>query len=52
MQLSLAGGSPYLLSRVTLLGGLTFYRSKGGGIVTFERAKFSISGTQSHPHRL
>ena len=35
MQLSLDGGSPYLLSWVALPGGLTFNRSKGGGSVTF-----------------
>ena len=31
------GGSPYLLGRVTLLGGLTFYHVKGQSRVTLLR---------------
>ena len=52
MPLSLAGGSPYLLSRVTLLGGLTFTIQKVEVLSPFVRAKFSISGTLAHPHRV
>ena len=36
-RVTLGGGSPYLLGRVTLLGGLPFYHVKGRGRVTLPR---------------
>ena len=43
-RVTLGGGSPYLLGRVTLLGGLTFYNVKGRGTVTLLRGfSFQLS---------
>ena len=36
-RVTLGGGSSYLLGRVTLLGGLTFYHVQGRGKVTLLR---------------
>ena len=36
-RVTLGGGSPYLLGRVNLVGGLTFYHVKGRGRVTLLR---------------
>ena len=36
-RVTLGEGSPYLLGRVNLLGGLTFYHAKGRGRVTLLR---------------
>ena len=43
-RVALGGGSPYLLSRVTLQRGLTFYHVKGRGRVTLlRRLSFRLS---------
>ena len=46
-RVTLGGGSPYLLCRVTLLGGLTFYKVKGR-----VRVKFSTIGLLSHSRHI